>query len=283
MGNQGHSNEGARQLCEMVWAGEIGAVREVHAWTDRPVWPQGLAAPLGEEAAPDGLDWDIWLGPASARPYSSGYAPFKWRGWYDFGSGALGDMACHILDPANWALQLRAPSSIEVVRQERKNDYTFPVKALLRFEFPARGSMPPVNVYWYEGGARPASIGPDLEFRDMPNGSVLIGDKGIAATGPYGEYVRLLPDERMNGYRFPNPILSRSPGHYRDWIRACKGGEAACSNFDYAAPFTEWVLLGVIALRTGGTLDWDSRKMKFIDNPAANRYLHRHCRKGWKV
>jgi predicted dehydrogenase len=206
--------------------------------------------------------------------------PFKWRGWYDFGCGALGDMACHILDPANWALQLQAPSTVEVVRQEKRNQYTFPTKAVIRFEFPARGSMPPVTVYWYEGGEKPplpADPGNDV------NGSLFVGDKGFITTGTYGENTRLLPDEKMTGYKFPDEILTRSPGHYADWIRACKGGEPACSNFEYAAPFTEWVLLAAAALRAEGKLEWDPQQMKFTNNSAANRYLKSYRRKGWKV
>ena len=200
----------------------------------------------------------MWLGPARTRPYSSGYTPFKWRGWYDFGCGALGDMACHILDPANWALKLHAPASVEVVRQEGRNEYTSPTKAVIRFEFPARGSMPPVTVYWYEGGEfppRPAGLGPDVKLGDPGNGlngSLFIGEKGFITTGPTGENTRLLPDERMTDYTFPDETLTRSPGHYADWIRACKGGEPACSNFEYAAPFTEWVLLGVGGAASGG-------------------------------
>ncbi|MCE5308370.1 MAG: Gfo/Idh/MocA family oxidoreductase, partial [Acidobacteriales bacterium] len=155
MGNQGHSNEGARRLCEMIWAGEIGAVREVHAWTDRPIWPQGIDAPLPEEPVPSTLDWDVWLGPAPQRAYNKGYAPFKWRGWFDFGCGALGDMACHILDPVNWALRLGAPTSVECVKQEKRNSQTFPTKSIIRFEFPARANMPPVTLYWYDGGLMP--------------------------------------------------------------------------------------------------------------------------------
>jgi predicted dehydrogenase len=289
MGNQGHSGEGARRLCEMIWAGEIGAVREAHAWTNRPIWPQGIPAPLPAEPVPDTLDWNVWLGPARARAYNSGYAPFKWRGWYDFGCGALGDMACHILDPANWALQLHAPTSVEVVRQENKTEYTFPTKAVIRFIFPARGSMPPVTVYWYEGGElppRPPGIGPDAKLGDPENGangSLFIGEKGFITTGTIGENTRLLPDEKMTEYKFPDEILTRSPGHYADWIRACKGGEPACSNFEYAAPFTEWVLLGVAALRAEGKLEWDNQQMKFTNNSAANQYLKWHRRKGWKV
>ncbi len=286
MGNQGHSNEGTRQVCEIIWAGEIGAVREVHAWTDRPIWPQGIAAPLREEPVPPTLDWDVWLGPAEKRPYNKGYAPFKWRGWFDYGCGALGDMACHILDPVNWALQLGAPTSVECVKLEKKNPQTFPTKSVLRFEFPARANMPPLTLYWYDGGLlppRPAGIGPEVKLGDGSNGSLFIGEKGLLTTGTYGGKTRLLPDEKMQGYKFPDPFLTRSPGHYRDWIRAAKGGEKACSNFDYAGPFTEWVLLGTLAVRFEGKLEWDSRRMKVTNVAGANRLVKPRYRKGWKI
>ncbi len=286
MGNQGHSNEGARQLCEMIWAGEIGAVREVHAWTNRPIWPQGIEKPLPEEPVPSTMDWDVWLGGSEKRPYNSGYAPFKWRGWYDFGCGALGDMACHILDAANWSLRLGAPSSIECVRQEKKNPYTYPTKSIIKFDFPARGSMPPVTIYWYDGGLlpkRPEGLGPDVKLGEGNNGSLFVGEKGFITTGTYGAKTRLVPDEKMKGYKFPDPFLTRSPGHANDWIRACKGGERACSNFDYAGPFTEWILLGTMALRFEGKLQWDSKNMKVTNNAQANKLVKPVYRKGWKL
>ena len=286
MGNQGHSGEGVRQLCEIIWSGAIGNVREVHAWTNRPIWPQGIAAALPQEPVPDTFDWDVWLGPAPFRPYNSGYAPFKWRGWWDFGCGALGDMACHILDPANWSLQLHYPTSVECLKQEGKTDQTYPTKAVIRYEFPARGSMPPVTVYWYDGGElppRPKGIGESVKLGDGDNGSLFIGDKAIATTGTYGDDTRLLPDELMKDFKLPEPILSRSPGHYRDWIRACKGGGPACSNFDYAGPFTEWVLLGNLAIRYQGKLLWDGEKMKVTNNSEANKWVKGSYRKGWHL
>jgi predicted dehydrogenase len=286
MGNQGHSGEGVRQLCEIIWSGTIGNVREVHAWTDRPLWPQGIAAALPAEPVPDTFDWDVWLGPAPVRPYNSGYAPFKWRGWWDFGCGALGDMACHILDPANWALQLRYPISVECLKQEGKTDQTYPTRSIIRYEFPARGSMPPVTIYWYDGGElppRPKAIADNVKLGDGDNGSLFIGDKGIATTGTYGDGTRLLPDELMKDYKLPEPILSRSPGHYRDWIRACKGGGPACSNFDYAGPLTEWVVLGNLAVRYPGKLLWDGEKMKVTNNSEANKWVKGTYRKGWHI
>lgn len=288
MGNQGHSNEGARQLCEMIWNGDIGAVKEVHAWTDRPIWPQGIDHPLPEEPVPATMDWDLWLGTAATRPHNKGYYPFNWRGWYDFGCGALGDMACHILDAVNWALLLDAPVSVECIKIEGKNPYTFPTKSIVKFEFAARGNMPPVNVFWYEGGLKPPvpeGLPADVKLGDIgdpSNGSLFIGEKGFITTGTYGEGTRLVPDDKMKDYQFPPKFLTRSPGHYRDWIRACKGGDPACSNFSYSGPFTEWVALGVIAQRSEGKLTWDRAKMKVTNNSEANKFVKPYVRKGWK-
>lgn len=349
MGNQGYSNEGTRQVAEMIWAGEIGEVREVHAWTDRPIWPQGLTEIPPEEPVPETLDWDLWLGIADMRPFTSGkdtgrypnrfggyfYQPFNWRGFYDFGCGALGDMACHILGAPNLALRLGAPTSVECIKKEGVSPFMFPERSVIKFEFPARGNMPPVTLYWYDGcketpkipgvpegewlgdlpypamartqGAqggpprqepppqRTGYVGrvfdyeqyeamrkePDKVRMPPPDGSLFIGDKGMITTGTYGEQTRLVPAERMKDYRFPPPLLTRSPGHYRDWIRACKGGDPACSNFEVAAPFTEWMLLGVIALRVEGRLEYDPVKMRFTNNNEANRYLKPTFRKGW--
>jgi len=343
MGNQGYSNEGTRQCAEMIWAGEIGNVTEVHAWTDRPIWPQGLAEVPGADAAPSTLDWDLWLGIASQRPYTSGgekyaksrnkfYQPFNWRGFYDFGCGALGDMACHILGAPNLALRLGAPTSVECLKKEGTSQFMFPKSSVIRFDFPARGSMPAVKLLWYDGlketpkipgvpegeylgdlprPPRPQGQGarrnegerrqraqqpvgsvftwsdayvpgaPRPERMPTPDGSVFIGDKGIITTGTYGEDTRLIPVEKMRDYRFPTQFLSRSPGHYHDWIRACKGGDPACSNFDQAAPFTEWILLGVISLRVEGKLVWDSAKMRVTNSAEANKYVKPAFRKGW--
>jgi predicted dehydrogenase len=324
MGNQGYSNEGTRQTAEMIWAGEIGNVKEVHAWTDRPWWPQGLTSIPAPDAVPATLDWDLWLGNAAKRPYTSGgqgypnkygnfYQPFNWRGFYDFGCGALGDMAVHILGAANMALQLSHPTSVECVSKEGTSEFMFPKKAVIRYDFPARGSMPPVSIFWYEGLKERPKIKdiPDSELlgdlpaipgrpapvpngfvggvfsseryeealspqarASGPNGSVFIGDKGMLTTGSIGEHTRLLPAaERMRDYKFPEPSLVRSPGHYRDWIRACKGGDPACSNFKVSAPYVEWMLLGTIALRVEGKLEWDAAKSRFANSPEANRLL----------
>jgi predicted dehydrogenase len=285
MGNQGHSGEGARLLCEMIWSGMIGQVREVHAWTNRPTWPQGLGA-LAGEAVPSHLDWDLFLGPSRPRSYNPGYTPFKWRGWWDWGCGALGDMACHILDGANWALELTHPTSVECLKQEGRTAESFPRKSIVRFEFPARRTMPALVLTWYEGEWRPpypAGVPEGQKLGDGNNGSFFVGDKGVITTGTYGDKPRLLPDERMADFKAPPQLLTRSPGHYQDWIRACKGGGPACSSFDYAGPFTEWVLLGTIAQRFEGKLSWDAEKMEFSNRPEANQYLTRTYRKGWEL
>ena len=345
MGNQGYSNEGTRQVAEIVWSGELGQVKEVHAWTDRPLWPQGQTEIPAAEDIPSTLDWDLWLGSAEKRPFTAGgkdfksqyggfYLPFNWRGFYDFGCGALGDMACHILGAPNMALKLGAPTSVECIMKEGTSKFQFPKKSITRFNFPARGAMGPVTIYWHDGikgspkiegvptdewigdlpslmtaggrgqggngrPQRPAYTGItgrvfNLEAyqalkaasevrHPTPNGSVFIGDKGLLTTGTYGEQTRLLPTEKMADFRMPDPLLTRSPGHYRDWIRACKGGDPSCSNFNVAAPFVEWMLLGVIALRVEGKLEWDAAKMRFTNNHEANQYLKPSLRKGFTI
>ena len=288
MGIQGHSGEGVRQLCEMIWSGAIGPVREVHAWTDRPgtVWPQGIPESLPAQPVPDHLDWDLWLGPAPERAYNPGYAPRNWRGWWDFGTGALGDMGCHLLDPANWALQLGPPTSVECVMQEGKNDQTGPVKAIIRYEFPERNGMPPVTLTWYEGSIlppRPEGVGKDVILGGGSNGSYFVGDTGCIATGPNGQDPRIVSGESMEGYTFPEPMIPRASEHHKDWIQACKGGTPAGANFDYSGPFAETVLLAIPAFRCEGILLWDAGKMEFTNNKEANQYLKRKYRKGWSL
>ena len=289
MGNQGYSNEGARQCCEMIWNGDIGNVTEVHAWTNRPLtyWPQGPEVAPQEAPVPPTLDWDVWLGIAEQRPYSPAYAPHNWRGFPDFGCGALGDMACHILGTPNMALKLGNITSVECLEAEGKSQYTFPAKTTIRFDFPARGSMPPVKVFWHDSLKEQPKFegipaGTLLGDRDI-NGSLFIGDKGFITTGCYGERTRLVPDDRMKDYRLPPPTLTRSPGHYRDWLRACKGGDPSCSNFNVSGPFVEWMLLGVIAMKyPGQKLEWDAARMTFTSNKEANKFIKPTFRKGWK-
>jgi predicted dehydrogenase len=287
MGNQGYSNEGARQCCEIIWNGDIGNVSEVHAWTNRPLsyWKQGPNIVPAEAAVPPTLDWDLWLGITEMRPFSPAYVPHDWRGFPAFGCGPIGDMACHILGTPNMALRLSSPVSVECVKQEGKSQYTFPAQSVLRYDFPARGSMPPVKIFWYDAMTQQPEIpgvpqGELLGDKDN-NGSLFIGDKGMVTTGCYGERTRLVPASKMDGYRMPAPLLTRSPGHYSDWIRACKGGDPACSNFSVAGPFVQWMILGAIAMRVEGKLEWDAQKMRFTNNNEANQYLKPHFRKGW--
>ena len=288
MGNQGYSNEGARQCCEMIWSDAIGGVTEVHAWTNRPqaYWPQGPQVVPQEAPVPPTLDWDAWLADSEPRPYSPAYAPHNWRAFPEFGCGAIGDMACHILGTPNMALKLTAPVSVECVLQEGKSKYTFPQKTVIRFDFPARYNMPPVKIFWHDGlTERPEFDGvahEELLGDSDCNGSLFIGDKGMITTGCYGERTRLVPAEKMKDYVMPPAFLTRSPGHYHDWIRAAKGGDPACSNFSVAGPFVQWMLLGVIAMKYDGKLDWDASKGKFANNEDANQWLKPKFRKGWK-
>ena len=291
MGNQGHSGRSVREACEMIWSGAIGNVREAHVWTDRPQgrWAQGVSEPLPEQPVPANVDWDLWINGAPMRPYNSGYHPRRWRGWFDFGCGALGDMACHIMDPAFWGLRLMDAKtySVELIASEGRNPQTFPVYETVKYSFPARGDMPPVNVYWYDNGnkpKRPADLPEGQEIGDGANGSLFIGDKGYLTAGEYGGKPRLLPDERMASYKKPNPKLERvEGGHYRNWMNACKGGPAACSSFDYSGPFTEMVLLGCVAIRVNARLDWDAGAMKITNNAEANAFVSKTYRQGWEL
>jgi len=235
------------------------------------------------------MDWDLWIGTAPMRPYNSKYAPFNWRGWWDFGCGALGDMACHIMDPAFWALKLEDADSfsVECVRQEGANDQTAPDSSVIKYEFPARGEMPPVVVYWYDGAEmppRPEGVPEDQKLGDGNNGSYFIGDEGILTAGEYGGEARLLPDEKMHDSTMPPETIERVPGNspYLDWIRACKGGPKACSNFDYSGPFTEMVNFGNIALRTGEKVTYNS-KAGTLDKEKHAHLLTKEYREGWEL
>jgi predicted dehydrogenase len=239
---------------------------------------------------PEGLDWDNWLGPAPVRPYNPAYHPFSWRGWMDFGTGALGDMGCHIMDQAYWALKLDRPTAVEasvasreIRKWERmKNNETYPDASIVRYEFPARGDLPAVKLTWYDGGLkppRPAELEKERNFGD--NGVIFIGDKGTIVEG------RLVPELLMKDYKKPAQSIQRikdgEHGHEQNWIDACKGGLPACSNFEYAGPLAETVLLGNIAIRTGKRIEWDGQNMKITNVPEANELLGRKYREGWTL
>jgi predicted dehydrogenase len=295
MGNQGQASEETRRLQEFVLDNAIGPIREVHIWTDRPsrglfeeYWPQGSARPADAPRVPDTLDWDLWLGPAPQRPYHPAYLPFQWRGWWDFGTGALGDIGCHYFDPVFRALKLGAPSSVEAV-STRVNEETYPLGAMVTYQFPARAAGPAVKLVWYDGGLRPPRP-PQLEDGDAmgDNGHLLLGDNGVIVNS--GRQWRLYPGKLAREYGEPPKKLPRSPGHYQEWINACKGGPAAGSNFDWAGPLTETVLLGNVALRaklreklTRVRLAWDAEKFAFTNLPEANPFLRREYRQGWAL
>jgi len=293
MGNQGHSKEGCRLTKEWIADGAIGPVREVHCWTNRPVWPQGILRPTDTPPVPEELDWDLWLGPAPYRPYHPSYLPFNWRGWIDFGCGALGDMACHVMDAAFWSLDLRYPASVQAscsaeVRERRKrvkNTGTYPSASIVHYEFPARGDMPPVKVHWYDGGILPEKP-EEMEGRKFDkSGTIFVGDKGKIMCGEYGEGPRIIPESKMKEYKRPAKTLPRiTVSHEQNWIDACKGGEAACSHFDYSGPFTEMVVMGNLAIHLPGKrLKWDGENMKMTNNDAANEYVNPPYRQGWSL
>jgi predicted dehydrogenase len=287
MGNVGHSSEATRRIVELVRAGAIGPVREVHAWTNRPIWPQGIATRPEPQPVPGHVDWDLWLGPAPKRPYNAAYHPFKWRGWWDFGTGALGDMGCHVLDPAFWALELRDPSRVEA-ESATINAETAPAWSIVRYAFPARGGRPPVTLTWYDGGKLPpAELFDGRPPAEGSSGSLLVGARGRLLIrqggGRGGRGYALLPEREFAGYEEPGPTLPRSPGHHAEWIAACKTGGPTGTSFDYAGPLTEVVLLGNIALRAGREIGWDGPNLKLIDGPPDDLFLRRESRSGWSL
>jgi predicted dehydrogenase len=299
MGNQGTASGGLRQGVEVVRGGALGPVREVHVWTNRPIWPQGMTRRPAGEPVPPGLHWDLWLGTAAERPYNHAYLPFVWRGWWDFGTGTIGDMACHTMNLPYMALSLGAPAAVSATARQPVNDQSPPEGCTIVYEFPARSvpagggrsqaaELPAVRLTWYERGLPAREL-----FRDAlapgqnpPNsGCLIVGANGtLYSPGDTGDGWRLLPREQFRGYRPPRPSLPRSPGHHAEWLRACKGGPPALSNFvDYAGPFTEAVLLGNVALRCGARILWDAENVRVTNHEEANRFVRRQYRRGWQV
>ena len=297
MGTQGHAAEPIRLLTEWIAAGVIGNVSEVHIWTDRPAgwWPQGIDRPAKAEAEPASLqNWDLWIGPAPYRPYHSVYLPFKWRGWWDFGTGALGDIGCHAMDLPWTALQLTGPTSVEAAVSGQTSE-TGPLWSDIAYEFPANGTRSALKLFWYDGRNKDTSkqspawksmtrlheIG-ELGDREVPvNGQLYIGDKGkiiITEGGP-----RLTPESKMKDFHAPPKTLPRSIGHHAEWLEACKGGKPAGSNFEYAGPLAEAVLMGNLAVRLGKKIEWDSRNMRATNAPEAEGLIRRAYRRGWEI
>lgn len=291
MGNQGQAGDAPRRLQEMIHDGAIGSIEEVHVWTDRPnrgladtYWPQGVKRPEDTPPVPESLDWDLFTGPAPLRPYHPSYHPFRWRGWLDYGTGALGDIGCHSFDAVFRILNLKYPISIQAT-STLVNGESFPLGSIVTYDFPARGEMPPLRLTWYDGGLRPprlADMGSNIQ---MGAGGVLyIGSKGVILNN------RILPQSLDEAYQRPEPYIESSPGHRQEWILACKGGEPAGSNFDWAGPLTETVLLGNIALRpelrekmSFQNLHFDAENLSFPNIPEADLFLHYEYRNGWKL
>lgn len=294
MGNQGMAFEGNRLIAEWLGDGAIGAVREVHVWSDRPThrgklplwWPQGVERPAETPPVPATLDWEMWLGPAPWRPYHPAYVPFKWRGWWDFGTGGLGDMGIHNLAPVFAALHLGAPTRVRASSTPVFPE-TVPMAAMVHYDFPAAGDRPAVRLHWYDGGLlpeRPEELEPDRDL-DPEDGILFVGDKGkMLVEGWGGERPRLIPEKRNREYPPPPKRLPRSVGHHREWVEACKKGTATRSNFDFAGPLTEAVLLGSICIRMGGSpLEWDPVNLRIPNEPEANASLHYPYRPGWEL
>jgi predicted dehydrogenase len=305
MGIQSQALEHPRLLREWLAAGAIGNVREIHLWTDRPIWPQGLPGRPDPQEPPATLDWDLWLGPAHARPYNEAYVPFKWRGWWEFGTGALGDMGCHIMHATFLALDLGAPTSVSA-ETSPVNEESAPAWSIVTYDYPARANRDALKVIWYDGGKLPQlhHAGPalkkmvnkgeiGLEGNDLlvdgrklsaEGGQLIVGDEGAILCDAVCSTLRIVPNEKMKAFKRPKKSLPRSPGHYEEWIQACKGGAKPGANFDYAGPLSEAVLLGNLAIRTGHGVEWDSEKLRSPGDAAASKLVRiGDVRRGWKV
>ncbi len=303
MGNQGHSGEGVRLIEEWITDGAIGKVHEVHCWTNRPIWAQGMPRPSETPEVPEGLDWDLGIGPAAMRPYHRVYHPFSWRAWWDFGSGALGDMACHVMDAAYAVLKLGYPTSMlaltsKLVMQfpqpdgtvdEKEVEYndSFPPATIVHYTFPERGKkFPAVKLHWYDGGLlpeRPEELEPTRRLPE--SGTIFVGEKGKLMCETYCESPRLIPETRMQAYKRPKKTIARIDGsHEQAWIDAIKGKIKPADDFNYAGPFTETVLLGNVAARfPGQKLQWDGANTRVTNLDEANEYVQHHYREGWSL
>jgi predicted dehydrogenase len=292
MGNQGHAKEGIRLISEWIWAGAIGDVTEVHVWTDRPIWPQGVDAPMEIPSVPPNLDWDVWLGPAPWRPYHPALTHFVWRGWFDYGTGALGDMGAHLIDQPFYALKLGHPLTVQASSTKPSRD-SYPVAEMVTYQFPAREGMPPVKMVWYDGGITPprplTSILEDGRMMgDEDGGGVLfVGQKGMIQCGTYGDNPRILPESLMQSFPRPEKTIPRSLGIAAEWIAAIKAGTKSTTDIPtYSGPLTEVMLLGNIAMRfreSKTILQWDPVKMEFPNLPEANAFVDKTYRLGWSL
>lgn len=284
MGNQGHSGDFIRETCEIIWDGAIGDVHEVHAWTSATRWNKDPTGRPKDEATPQGVNWDLWLGPREPRGYSAALNPVRWRDFWDFGTAPIGDFFCHNFDPAMWALDLRSPLSIEASPVGLVDSYIAPSAGIYTYHFGQRGKKPAVMFTWYEGGLkppRPDSMDPNEKFDG--NGILFIGEKGCLCAPGWGGHAKLIPAVADKEYQRPAPSLPRSKGHHRDWLDACKGGPAASANFEYGAALTEIGLLGLVAMRVGKKLNWNAAAMNCGNAPEADQFLKESYRHGWEI
>jgi predicted dehydrogenase len=294
MGIQGHSDEGIRLICEWIGDGAIGEVRKVEAWCTLTYYPPGhewwstscTGRPKDEPPVPETLDWDLWLGPAAVRPYSPCYHPAVWRNWQAFGSGMLADRGCHTLDPVFTALKLEYPTSVEAQVTDQSAEQ-FPVASIVRYRFPARAGMPPVELTWYDGlrPPSPEDLEPGRLLGSSEGGSLFVGAKGSLMAGVYGESPRLIPESRMQSYEKPKKTLPRVKSHYDDFIGACRRREVSTgAPFSYSALLTEVILLGNVAKRFPGTrLEWDPAALRFTNHDDASRLVRTAYRDGWSL
>jgi predicted dehydrogenase len=285
MGNMGHGGEGLRLTKEWIDAGAIGTVKEVHGWSDRPGnwWPQPAKRPTRTPPVPPQLDWNLWLGAAPTRPYSPAYHPFAWRGWFDFGTGALGDMAVHNLDSGFYVLDLGAPTAAESKSSELGHE-SYPHWQIITFEFPAKDRRPPVTMTWYDGGKLPEKrpeLGDDFKFAD--NGIMFVGDKGAMVCGGWAGEPTLFPQSRRSEFQLPPKSIPRSIGHRAEWIQACKDRKPqdAKAGFAYSGPFTEALLVGNLATRLQKRIEWNGAAMKATNAPEADWLIHKKYREGF--
>lgn len=287
MGNNGHAGEGLRLIREYIQGGAIGPVHEIHSWSDRPgrFWTQNHDRPTETPPVPANIDWNLWIGAAPMRPYSKMYHPHDWRGWFDFGTGALGDMAIHNMDPAFYALDLGAPSATEAKTSELKAE-SYPLWSILRYEFAAKIDRPAVTLTWYDGGQQPPRP------RDLPeaaklsdNGIYFVGEKGTLVSGGWSGPPTLYPEARRQEFSKPAPTIPRSIGHVEEWIKACKDHkpEDSKAGFAYSGPFTEALLVGNLALRLQKRIEWDSANMKASNASEAEALIHKDYRKGFGI
>lgn len=284
------ASEATRELCEWIWSGAIGPVREVHNWSSRPYWAQGMERPKDSEPVPEDLNWDLWLGPAPERPFHHTYTPFVWRGWADFGCGALGDMGSYSFDTIFRVLKLDAPATIEATTTERFEE-TYPAASIIRFDFPARGDMPPVKFTWYDGGLkpwRPEELEENRPFRgdgeEQDEGLLFVGDHGKILCGFNGGHPKLIPQSRMDSYTQPPKTLPRSPGNEREWLDACKGGATKPGgNFEFEGKVTETLLLGNVAIRSGEKFRWDQNNLQANNSGTMQKYIRPERRAGWEL